>query len=284
MKDLATYIKKHHTTGLTWNPRGGDASSASSAAPAAAKSAGGPPPPPSGGPPPPPSGAPPPSSGKAAPDTGALFASLNKGADITSGLKKVTKEMKTKAQEGKSSVVPASAAKEPVKSKAPAAGQKKGQPKIELVGNKWVVEWQEGNNNIEINETEPKQVIYIYKCERSVIKVKGKINSISVDGCKRVGVVFENALAQVELVNSQQIELQILGSVPTVAIDKCSGVQTFLSKDGLGVEIVSSKSDSMNVLIPDPAGGPDPVEIAVPEQYKTLVKNNKLVTTTVEHV
>jgi adenylyl cyclase-associated protein len=285
LKELFTYIKKNHTTGLVWNPRGGDAGSfQAGAAPAAAPKAGGGPPPP---PPAPTAPLTQPGEGsgaaqKAAPNPGNLFAEINKGGAITSGLKKVTKDMKNKYDPNKTTVIsetekkPASAPK--------AATVKKGTPKIELNGNKWIVEWQENNGNIEINETELKQTIYIYKCEKSVIKIKGKVNSVSLDGCKRVSVCFEHALALCEMVNCNSIEVQCTGRVPSVAIDKCSGVQLFLSKDGLDAEIISSKSDSMNVLIPDPAGGVDPIEIAVPEQYKTLVKNNKLVTTTVEHV
>jgi adenylyl cyclase-associated protein len=221
------------------------------------------------------------SAPKAAP-TGNLFAEINKGGAITSGLKKVTKDMKSKYDPTKSTVISETEKKAPVAPKT--AAVKKGVPKVELSGNKWLVEWQENNGSIEINETELKQTIYIYKCEKSVIRIKGKVNSVSLDGCKRVSVVFEHALALCEMVNCSSIEIQCTGRVPAVAIDKCSGVQLFLSKDGLDVEIVSSKSDQMNILIPDPAGGQDPIEIAVPEQFKTLIKNNKLVTTTVEHV
>jgi len=219
------------------------------------------------------------------PDTSGLFAALNKGAAITSGLKKVTKDMKVKHDPGTSTVISADAV--PAKKETKAAGakaEKKGTPKFELQGNKWLVEWQENNQNIEIKETELKQTVYIYKCEKTVVKITGKVNSITLDGCKRVAVVFSSALALCEMVNSNSLEIQCTGRVPAIAIDKCSGVQLFLSKDGLDVEIVSSKSDSMNILIPDPAGGQDPIEIAVPEQYKTLIKNNKLITTTVEHV
>jgi adenylyl cyclase-associated protein len=283
MKDLFNYIKKNHTTGLVWNPRGGDAGSFKGGAAPAASAAGGPPPPP-----------PPPSapltqagdsgSGKpAAAPTANLFAEINKGGAITSGLKKVTKDMKSKYDPSKSTVISETEKKTASAPKA-AAGAKKGAPKFELSGNKWLVEWQENNNNIEINETELKQTIYIYKCEKSVVRIKGKVNSVSLDGCKRVSVVFEHALALCELVNCTAVEIQCTGRVPSVAIDKCSGVQFFLSKDGLDVEIVSSKSDAMNILIPDPAGGQDPVEIAVPEQFKTVVKNHKLITTTVDHV
>jgi len=279
MKELFNYVKKFHTTGLSWNPRGGEASSFKSGSPAAA-----PPAAPKGLPPPMPVSAPPAAAAGASADPSALFAAINKGGAITSGLKKVTKEMKNKNQEQKSSVVPAEvASKKSAGAPKAAAGQKKGTPKFELQGNKWLVEWQE-NTTIDITETEVKQVIYIYKCEKAVVNIKGKINAITVDGCKRTAVVFESAVASCEVVNGLSIEIQCQGKVPSIAVDKSSGVQLFLSKDGLDVEIVTSKSDSLNVLIPDPAGGVDPVEIAVPEQFKTLVKDGKLHTTTVDHV
>merc|ERR1719225_2503029 len=50
LSTLQAYVKQHHTTGLVWNPKGGDAMSAGGAAP---------PPPPAGGPPLPPPPPPP---------------------------------------------------------------------------------------------------------------------------------------------------------------------------------------------------------------------------------
>jgi len=283
LKELFTYIKKFHTTGLVWNARGGDAASFKAGGGGGSAPAASAPAPPKGLPPPMPVSAPPPAAAAAA-DPSALFAAINKGGAITSGLKKVTKEMKNKNQEGKSSVVPAEvASKKSAAAPKAAAGQKKGTPKFELQGNKWLVEWQE-NTTIDITETEVKQVIYVYKCEKVVVKINGKINAITVDGCKRTAIVFESAVASCEVVNGLSVEIQCQGKVPSIAADKSSGVQIFLSKEGLDVEIVTSKSDSLNVLIPDPAGGVDPVEIAVPEQFKTLVKNGRLHTTTVEHV
>jgi len=280
LKDLAVYIKKHHTTGVTWNPKGGDASSAPKAGPA---KAGGPPPPPPGPPPPPADlgSAPAPTKGA---DTGALFAQLNKGGEVTAGLKKVTKDMKNKYDPNKptSSVVPAIEHKE--KAPAKATAQKKGTPKFELEGGKkWSVEWQENNNNLEISDTATNQSVYVYKCEKSAVNVKGKVNNIILDSCKRVVVIFTDAIATCEVINCTSVEIHCLGKVPAMAIDKCSGVQVHLSKTGLDTEIVTSKSDAMNVLIPDPSGSPDPIELPVPEQYKTLVKGSKLVTNTVEH-
>lgn len=276
LKELATYIKQHHTTGLSWNPQGGDAKSATSAKPA-----GGPPPPPAGGPPPPPSLSAAPVTAKG-PDMGALFASINKGEAISSGLKHVPKEKKNKYMDKSalpSGPVPQKKEDKPAAPKAAVA--KKGPPKLALEGNKWIVEYQDNNKNIQITETEAKQTVYIYKSDNAVVHVSGKINNITMDACKRTGVVFESAISSVELVNCSSAEVQVKGKVPSIAIDKCSGVQLYLSKDALDVEIVSSKSDSMNVLIP---GEGDLTECPIPEQFKTSIVNGKLVTSNVEHV
>lgn len=270
---LVAFIKKYHTTGLVWKKGGEDASKYVGAAPAAAaKSAGGPaPPPPSA------------SSLSAAPAKGPnvndLFASLNKGTAISSGLKKVTKDMKTKNRDPKerTAVVKAAPKKSAYKKVV-----KKGTPKFALEGNKWVCEFQD-DANLPIEDTEPKQTVYLYKNDHTVVNVKGqKINSICIDSCNKTAVVFNNCIAVVEVINCNGIEIQCQGRVPAFAIDKCSSIQVILSKECLEAEIVTSKSDQVNILIPGPDG--DLVEMAVPEQYKTTVKDGKLVTGCVEHV
>jgi len=124
--------------------------------------------------------------------------------------------------------------------------------------------------------------VYIFGCVNTTVQVKGKVTAITIDGCKRTGVVFENAISGVEVVNSTGLEIQVLGKVPSVAIDKSSGIQLFLSKHALEAEIVTSKSSEMNILLPGD-GDADLVELPIPEQYKTVVKGNKLVTECVHH-
>jgi len=273
LKALQPYIKTHHTTGLAWNPRGGDApaSAPASAAPAAAPAAK-------------------PAAASAAPekkaDNSGLFAALSKGTDVTGGLKKVTDDMKTKnrAASEKSSVVPAA----PAKGAAASSGAKAAVPnkpaKTALEGNKWTVEYHNGNREIVIEITEAKQSVYIYKCLNSTVLIKGKCNSIAIDDCTKTAVVFDNVVAVMEAVNCKSIEVQVTGSVPAIAIDKTSGCQLYLSASSLGTEIVTSKSSEMNVLIPGAKPEDDMTELAVPEQYKTIVKGQKLVTETVQHV
>jgi len=110
------------------------------------------------------------------------------------------------------------------------------------------------------------------------------VNTIIIDDCKRTGVVFENVISGLEIVNSSTIEVQVLGKVPSIAIDKTSGVQLYLSKDALESELVTSKSSDVNILIPPKEEGADLVELPVPYQFKTIIKNGSLITHSVEHV
>lgn len=283
LKELQAYIKKYHTTGLAWNPRGGDASSFQSSAPAPSSAPSGPAAPPPG-PPPPPANLhdTPTSNSNAAPDMTRVFGELSKGEDVTRGLKKVTADMKSKNRTDKTSVVPATTAKSTTTSSAAKKDEPAKPPVFTLDGVKWRIEYQNGNRNIVIENPEAKQTVYIYKCKDSTIQIKGKVNSICLDNCVKTAVVFENAIATLETVNCTSVELQILGRVPSVSIDKTSGVQLYLSKDTLDIEIVSSKSSEMNVLIP--TADQDFDEKAVPEQYKTVVKNGSLITEPVAHV
>jgi len=162
--------------------------------------------------------------------------------------------------------------------------KKTGTAKLALEGNKWAIEWQINNKAIEISDTEPRQTVYISKCTGSVIQIKGKINTIMIDDCKKVAVLFDNAISSVEIVNSRGVEVQCTGRVPNFTIDKSSQVVLYISKAGLDAEIITSKSDAMNIVIPAAKDGDDPVELPVPEQFKTIIKNGKLVTEAGQHV
>jgi len=189
--------------------------------------------------------------------------------------------MKSKNRTDKISVVPETVKKTTAPTSA-SGKTARGPAKFGLEGNKWVIENQVDNQSIVIDKTEPKQVVYIFGCSQSVIQIKGKVNAISIDNCDKTGVVFENAISSVEVVNSRSVQVEVQGRVPSIAIDKTSGFQVFLSPTTLDVEIVSSKSSEMNVSF----AGPDKemIELAIPEQYKTYVKDFKLHTTSTSHV
>uniref|UniRef100_A0A2K5MSQ3 Adenylyl cyclase-associated protein n=1 Tax=Cercocebus atys TaxID=9531 RepID=A0A2K5MSQ3_CERAT len=239
------------------------------------------PPPP---PPPPPPGPPPlfENEGRkeeSSPSRSALFAQLNQGEAITKGLRHVTDDQKTyknpslRAQGGQT--------RSPTKSHTPSPTSPKSYPSqkhapvLELEGKKWRVEYQEDRNDLVISETELKQVAYIFKCEKSTLQIKGKVNSIIIDNCKKLGLVFDNVVGIVEVINSQDIQIQVMGRVPTISINKTEGCHIYLSEDALDCEIVSAKSSEMNILIPQDG---DYREFPVPEQFKTAWDGSKLIT------
>ena len=180
------------------------------------------PPPPAGGPPPPP---PPPPADlfddlkitENAEDKArnALFDELNKGDDVTRGLKKVTADMQTHKNPNLrgGSTVPAGAIKsgspKPASGAKPAAQAPAKPPKLELEGKKWAVEYFKGNPNLVVEGTETNQSIYVYRCENSTLKVEGKVNNIVVDGCKKLAVVFDNVVSSCEFINCQSVQMQV---------------------------------------------------------------------------
>ncbi|KAL8293126.1 hypothetical protein RQP46_000820 [Phenoliferia psychrophenolica] len=267
LEDLRKYVMQHHTTGVSWNPKGAD--------PLAYKA-------PTGGAPPPPSKSP------VAGDMGSVFASLNKGESVTKGLKKVDKsEMTHKNPELRQSsvvaaVIPASG-KAPVKPPKPHSFQKKP-PKTALEGKKWSIENHENNPMILIDQTEISQIIDIFNVKSSTIQIKGKVNAVSLVNCTKVSILLDSTVSSLAISASPSFTVQILGKVPTILVDGTDGGQVYLSRESLDVEIVTAKSSSINISLPV-EGEEDGIyeERAVPEQLKTVVKDGKLVTTVVEH-
>ncbi|XP_062342542.1 adenylyl cyclase-associated protein 2 [Osmerus eperlanus] len=277
--ELQNYIRHHHTTGLVWSNTGPIATS-TLCTPVPGYPC--PPPPP----PPPPPGPPPgsmdetPQPDRMASQHAALFAQLNQGEVITSGLKHISENQKTHKNPGLRSqggVHPSTTSR----NRAPGGFSGRGPPQkrpplLELEGKKWRVENFEQNHDLIIEDTELCQVAYIYSCSNSTLQIRGKINSIIVDNCQKLGLVFDNVVGIVEIINSKDIKLQVLGKVPTISINKTEGCHVYLSKEALDCEIVSAKSSEMNILVPQ--GDDDFREFPVPEQFKTVWDGSKLVT------
>ncbi|XP_044741407.1 adenylyl cyclase-associated protein 1 isoform X2 [Chrysoperla carnea] len=269
LTQLQQYVKQYHTTGLVW---------------AVTNSGPPPPPPPSGLPPPPPPLDLDSNFGdmNVNDDRAALFAQINQGEDITKKLKKVTSEMQTHKnptlRTGPAPFkAPSSTGVTGVRNAPPAEKQ----PVFSRDGKKWLIEYHKGNQNLVVDNVEMNNVVYVFKCEQSNIRVNGKLNSVVLDSCKKTSIVFDSLVSSIEFINCQSVQMQVLGKVPTISVDKTDGCQMYLSKDSLDVEIISSKSSEMNILVPKDNG--DYTEFPVPEQFKTTVSTKGLSTIIVEN-
>ncbi|KNE67855.1 hypothetical protein AMAG_12572 [Allomyces macrogynus ATCC 38327] len=267
---LNKYVMEWHTTGLTWNAEGVDLKTALDQVKAGSAAAGS-----SRG-----SRSP---AGPPAPDMGSVFAQLNVGSAITAGLKKVDKSQMTH----KNPELRAGGVVKSTEKAAPAAAPaaKKKPARMTHEGAKWIVEYYDGVHDLVIEDTNLKTVVYMYGCTNTTLQVKGKINSIAIDGCKKSGVVVDSVVSTVDVVNGKGLQLQIMGATPTIAVDNTDGLQLYLSKDSLAAEILTAKSSEINVLLPPAEDGGDYLERPVPEQFKTTIdaKSGTIVTVPVEH-
>jgi adenylyl cyclase-associated protein len=129
------------------------------------------------------------------------------------GLKKVTADMQTHKNPGLRDTKPIPAKEKksvsPPKYGASTAPQKP--PKFELEGKKWIVEFQRNNSGIVIpaDQAEVNQSVYVYKCDGSTIQVKGKVNNIILDSCKKTAVVFGSVVSSCEFINCQSVQMQV---------------------------------------------------------------------------
>ncbi|XP_069051160.1 adenylyl cyclase-associated protein 2 [Lepisosteus oculatus] len=274
--ELQAYIKEHHTTGVAWSKSGPLVSEFSSAGFLPGGQCPPPPPPPPG---------PPPVQENEVPKTdssalhSALFAQLNQGETITKGLRHISDDQKTyknpnlRLQGGVGCLPPSKSHSSNLP--CPRSPSHNHPPLLQLEGKKWRVEYQDGSNDLVISETELKQVIYIFKCSNSTLQIKGKINSIIVDNCQKLGLIFNNVVGIVEIINSRDVRIQVMGKVPLISINKTEGCHVYLSEESLNCEIVSAKSSEMNILVPLDG---DYREFPVPEQFKTIWDGSKLIT------
>ncbi|EPT06234.1 hypothetical protein FOMPIDRAFT_1110430 [Fomitopsis schrenkii] len=289
LEELRKYVMDYHTTGLVWNPKGISVEEYQAASSGPAVNAGAPPPPP----PPPPPGPPPPVAAAPAPAAGgvaAVFAELNRGEEVTKGLRKVDKSEMTHKNPAlrAGGVVPSStgsaAPKRPVKPTKPQALAGKKPAKFALEGNKWMIEYQENESALTVENVELNQTVNLYGCKSSTIIIKGKVNAVTLVNCIKTSILVENVISYVSVTNSPSFALQITGSAPTIQLDSTDSGQIYLSKDCLGVEITTAKCSSINISLPE-EDEEDGVftEHPIPEMFRTVIQNGKLITNAVEH-
>ena len=230
----------------------------------------------------------------------AVFDQINSGSSVTSGLRKVDKSEMTHKnpslraagtvpERSSSQSSSNSRGKSPLPNKKPDSMRTKKPSKKELDGNKWIVENFDNTGSqdiVEIN-AELNQSILISRCTKTVIKVTGKANAISIDNCTSLSILVESLVSSLDVIKSPKFAVQVDGIVPTILLDQIDGAQVYLGSGSLETELFTSKCSSVNVVVPpsDEEGGDegDSKECPVPEQIRSVVKGGKVVSEVVEH-
>lgn len=301
-EDLKLYVKQYHATGPSWNNAKGkllstvlaERDSGSASAPTRSPAGGAAPPPP---PPPPPASifdgdnTAAASSSTSGAGMNAVFADLNRGENITSGLKKVDKSEMTHKNPELRQVTPSKKPTPPKKpsnlssNQAPAETRKPA--KMELVdGSKWIVEnfteTDVNPNQPIVIEAEMHQSVFIGRCSGITVQVKGKANAISVSETRNTGIVVDSLISGIDIIKSFKFGLQIVGSVAMISVDKSDEGSIYLSEESIAanVQVFTSCATALNVNV---MKNDDYEELPIPEQFKHSVKNGRLVSEIVEH-
>ncbi|TRX93112.1 hypothetical protein FHL15_005980 [Xylaria flabelliformis] len=303
-RDLTEYVKRYFPNGIPWNPQGESAAQVAKTISSSSSSGAAAPPPPAppaagGAPPPPPPPGPPPvlqikeeapskadSSG-----LGAVFSDINKGSDVTKGLRKVDKSQmthKNPSLRAGSTVsdqeTPARGKSAPGKKPKPESMRVKKPPKKELEGNKWTIEnYEKHSEPIEI-EVSMSHAVLISKCSHTTIILKGKANAVTIENSQRLSLVIDSLVSTVDVVKSSNFALQVMGHLPTILLDQLDGAQIYLSKESISTRIFTSKSSSVNVNV---LAGDDEDYVEIPLPYQICSqydeKKGAMVNEIVEH-
>eukprot|EP01083_Nonionella_stella_P183347 662287_1 len=291
LSEMKNYVKQFHTTGVVYKGKGNLADAGK--APAAGGASG----------PPPAASAPPPVAAAAAAPAassgggssggggfGAVLSDIGKGSSVTSGLKKVTADMKTKNRKpGERSGLVKTAPKKAAATRTPATAAKVRPASTRLERGQHMLEFHQ-TGDVRVPEgASIKQNVYIFRCGECIVRVPEKVKAVTVDGCKKTRVIVNSVVSTVEVVNCQSVTIIVSGKVNSFAVDKTAGCQLWLSADTVAADpaIVTSNISEMNIQVPGADKDADPVEIPVPEQFLTKIKgtasDTKLITESVKH-
>jgi len=215
---------------------------------------------------------------------GGLFDELNQGTNITSGLKKVTADMKTKNRADKTGMVPAGPSdKKPDQKVQPKNNDQKKEKSIKKQGPRIMVEnYSEGVE--ELKEADHKSDVNFYKCSNTGFLIPNKVKAVVIDSCNRIQVDISEVISTVELVNCQNVTIYVRKTAPSITIDKSSQPRVFLFDEALekDPDIITSMVTDMNISV---QSGDDWNDIAVPYQFITKINKDtkKATTAPVEH-
>jgi len=125
--------------------------------------------------------------------------------------------------------------------------------------------------------------ILISRCKATTIRITGKGNAITIDNSTKTSLIIDSLVSSVDVIKCPSFALQVIDTLPTILLDQVDGATIYLSEDSLATEVFTSKCSNINVYLPPVDEDADFRECNVPEQFRSFVKDGKLVTEIVEH-
>eukprot|EP00004_Rigifila_ramosa_P027076 TRINITY_DN865_c0_g1_i1.p1 TRINITY_DN865_c0_g1~~TRINITY_DN865_c0_g1_i1.p1 ORF type:complete len:159 (-),score=33.82 TRINITY_DN865_c0_g1_i1:29-505(-) len=153
--------------------------------------------------------------------------------------------------------------------------------RVEREGKKWIVS-HKTSGSVKLDDVNPKQSIFIDKCEDCEVIVDGEVNNITINDCNRVIVQFTHVATGLSIMHSKKTTTKVFGKLPSLTIDNSHGSRIILNQESADVVIFTSTSSETNVILPPPEEGADALEFRIAEQLKTTFAAGKKTTVPVE--
>lgn len=84
--------------------------------------------------------------------------------------------------------------------------------------NNWQIENQNKQTNLLVDKTDLKQTITIKNCTECKIIIKEKVNSILIDSCNHLDLIFNDDIFNIEFINSNNIQIKSQGHLSNLKI------------------------------------------------------------------
>jgi len=135
---------------------------------------------------------------------------------------------------------------------------------FERTANRWRIEHFRALSAepLQVSICHPRETVYVYRCEKQSIKIRNKCNTLMLDACRDVVVLFESVVSAVEFVRCSKCRLHFTGCVPSISIDNCDSIVLY----GMPGQVITCCATAVTIVEPD---GDTERETPIPQQFIT---------------
>jgi adenylyl cyclase-associated protein len=91
-----------------------------------------------------------------------------------------------------------------------------------------------------------------FACQNTVVRIQGKIKSVSLEGCKKITLFVHDVVSEVNIMNCQGIKIFALGKLNQVTIESTSEVTINLKHANKGCKVATTCTRSIWLRWPKP--------------------------------
>lgn len=131
-------------------------------------------------------------------------------------------------------------------------------------------------------------VLNFFACKNMIIKIEGKVKGVVLEGCKKVTLIVDTVVSDVNVMNCGQLKVFGLGDMKSLTVETTNELNLQLSHKNKNVKIATTCTRSIWVRWPkDGADETDNDDVnwhrmPIAETYETVIVDKEIVTKPME--